>query len=121
MSETLHLTGFIKGVTYKPYLGEKLQEITIDNFDVNKASAYGLIKSPITEIAYSKWVSPKRTRSYPFARMYNTYNSSKIITIIPLIKDEGKDGDRDLIQYSTISWMNLLNIYIVLAYYEKAE
>jgi hypothetical protein len=121
MPETLHLTGFIKGVTYKPYLGEKLQEMNIDSFDVNKASAYGLIKSPITEIAYSKWVSPKRTRSYPFARMYNTYNSSKIITIIPVIKDEGKDGDRDLIQYSTISWMNLLNIYIVLAYYEKAE
>lgn len=121
MTDIVHLTGFIKGVTYKPYLGEKLQEMNIDSFDVNKAGAYGLIKNPITEIAYSKWVSPKRTRSYPFARMYNTYNYSKIITIIPVIKDEGKDGDRDLIQYSTISWMNLLNIYIVLAYYEQAE
>lgn len=121
MPEIIHLTGFIKGVTYKPYLGGKLNEINIDSFDVNKVSAYGLIKSPITELAYSKWVSPKRTRSYPFSRMYNTYNSSKIITIIPVIKDEGKDGDRDVIQYSTISWMNLLNIYIVLAYYEKAD
>ncbi|MHC5721840.1 MAG: hypothetical protein ACYTX0_59945, partial [Nostoc sp.] len=40
---------------------------------------------------------------------------------IPVIKDEGKDGDIDKIQYSTISWMNLLNIYIVLAYYETAN
>ncbi|PPJ62297.1 hypothetical protein [Cuspidothrix issatschenkoi] len=121
MVEIIHFTGFIKGVTYKTYLGEKLNEINIDNFDVNQASGYGLIKSFITEIAYSKWVSPKRTRSYPFARIYTTYNSSKIITIIPVIKDEGQDGDRDVIQYSTISWMNLLNIYIVLAYYETAE
>ena len=121
MVEIIHFTGFIKGVTYKTCLGEKLNEINIDSFDVNQASSYGLIKSSITEIAYSKWVSPKRTRSYPFARIYTTYNSSKIITIIPVIKDEGKDGDRDVIQYSTISWMNLLNIYIVLAYYETAQ
>ena len=44
-----------------------------------------------------------------------------MLTVIPVIKDEGKDGDRDIIQYSTIFWMNLLNIYIVLAYYETAE
>ncbi|MBD2354678.1 hypothetical protein H6G41_08545 [Tolypothrix sp. FACHB-123] len=119
--EVLHFTGFIKGVTYKTCLAEKLKEIDLESFDVNKANSYGIIKSPITEIAYSQWVSPKRTRSYPFARIYNTYNSSKVITIIPVIKDEGKDGDRDKIQYSTISWMNLLNIYIVLAYYKSAE
>ncbi|MBD2568059.1 hypothetical protein [Anabaena lutea] len=121
MAEIIHFTGFIKGVTYTTYLGEKLNKINIDSFDINQASGSGLIKSPITELAYSKWVSPKRTRSYPFARIYATYNASKIITIIPVIKDEGKDGDRDIIQYSTISWMNLLNIYIVLAYYETAQ
>jgi hypothetical protein len=37
------------------------------------------------------------------------------------MKDEGLDGDLDKIQFSTISWMNLLNVYIVLAYYENAE
>lgn len=121
MPEVLHFTGFIKGVTYKTYLDDNLSRINLDVFDVNKERGYGLIKSPTTEIAYSKWVSPKRTRSYPFARIYNTYNSSKVITIIPVIKDEGKDGDIDKIQYSTISWMNLLNIYIVLAYYETAK
>ncbi|MGB9751334.1 hypothetical protein [Roseiflexus castenholzii] len=35
--------------------------------------------------------------------------------------DEGADGDLDRIQYSTISWMNLLDIYIILAYYNSAE
>jgi hypothetical protein len=121
MTEILHFQGFIKGVTYKTYLAEKLKEITLEEFDIIQAYSFGLIKSPNTELAYSQWVSPKRTRSYPFARIYNTYNASKVITIIPIIKDEGKDGDRDRIQYSTISWMNLLNIYIVLAYYETAE
>ncbi|RCJ31503.1 hypothetical protein A6769_30650 [Nostoc punctiforme NIES-2108] len=121
MTEILHFTGFIQGVTYKTYLNENLSRISLDVFDVNKERGYGLIKSPTTEIAYSKWVSPKRSKSYPFPRIYNTYNSSKKITIIPVIKDEGKDGDIDKIQYSTISWMNLLNIYIVLAYYETAK
>jgi hypothetical protein len=36
------------------------------------------------------------------------------------IKDEGIDGDLDRIQFSTISWLNLFDIYIVLAYYESA-
>ncbi len=121
MTEVLHFTGFIKGVTYKTYLAETLKEISLDEFDINQVNGFGLINSPITQIAHSQWVSPKRTRSYPFARIYNTYNASKVITIIPIIKDEGKDGDRDRIQYSTISWMNLLNIYIVLAYYETAD
>lgn len=44
-----------------------------------------------------------------------------MITIIPVIKDEGKKGDIDKIQYSTISWMNLMNVYIVLTYYESAQ
>ena len=121
MTEILNLEGYIKGVTYQTSLHDSLKVVNFSNFDVNQAKAYGAISFDSTEIAYSKWVSPKRTRSYPFARIYNTYNASKAITIIPIIKDEGKDGDRDRIQYSTISWMNLLNIYIVLSYYETAE
>ena len=119
MAENLHFTGYIKGVKYKACLTGKLVK-TLE-FDINQASAYGIIQADNTEVAYSKWVSPKRTRSYPFARIYNTYNASKILTIIPVFKDEGKDGDLDKLQYSTISWMNLLNIYIVLGYYEDAK
>lgn len=121
MTEILNLEGYIRGVTYQTFLQDSLETVSLNDFDVNQAKPYGLIRFDSTEIAFSKWVSPKRTRSYPFARIYNTYNSNKVITIIPVIKDEGKDGDRDRIQYSTISWMNLLNIYIVLAYYESAE
>jgi hypothetical protein len=121
MTDVLHFTGFIRGVTYQTFLNDQLEVINLDNLDINDAKPSGSIKSSTTQVAYSKWVSPKRTRSYPFSRIYNTYNSSKTITVIPIIKDEGKDGDRDRIQYSTISWMNLLNVYIVLAYYETAE
>ncbi|MBE9193325.1 hypothetical protein IQ230_23875 [Gloeocapsopsis crepidinum LEGE 06123] len=121
MTEVLHFTGFIRGVKYRACLTEELKKVSLEKFDINESSAYGLIQADDAEIAYSKWVSPKRTRSYPFARIYNTYNSSKILTVIPVIKDEGKDGDLDKLQYSTISWMNLLNTYIVLGYYEDAR
>lgn len=121
MSSILHFTGFIRGVKYKACLTENLTKVSFVDFDPNNSSASGMIQADDMEIAYSKWVSPKRTRSYPFSRIYNTYNSAKILTIIPVIKDEGKDGDLDKLQYSTISWMNLLNTYIVLGYYEDAE
>lgn len=121
MTSILNFQGFIKGVAYRAYLVEELRRYRFLDFDVNTASSYGVIELENGELAYSKWVSPKRTRSYPFARIYNTYNSQKVLTIIPIIKDEGLDGDLDKLQYSTISWMNLLNVYIVLGYYETAS
>ena len=120
MTNNLHFSGFIKGVRYIPFLGAKLTEIDLHNFNINEVKSSGIIIKDNYKLGYSKWVSPKRTRSYPFARICNTYNCSKIITVIPIIKDQGKDGDRDMIQYSTISWMNLLNIFIVFGYYDKA-
>ena len=121
MTTIQHFTGFIRGVKYRACLTENLAKVSFEAFDVNQSSAYGIIQADDAELAYSKWVSPKRTRSYPFARIYNTYNASKVTTIIPVIKDEGKDGDLDKLQYSTVSWMNLLNTYIVLGYYEDAD
>ncbi len=116
----LNFEGFIKDVQYKTFLTEELPEYDFKAFDINRVETSGKIILPDGEFAFSKWVSPKRTRSYPFERLYNTFNSPTRITIIPIIKDEGFDGDLDRIQYSTISWMNLLNIYVVLAYYDKA-
>ncbi len=129
MAEILHFDGFIKDVSYqvcvttKDISGRDPAIFDLASFDINDAPAAGLIRTRTGEgtIAYSKWVSPKRTRTYPFERIYNTYNSPKIITVIPIIKDEGADGDLDKIGWITFSWMNLLNIYIVLAYYESAE
>jgi hypothetical protein len=74
------------------------------------------------QIAISWWVSPKRTRSYPYARVYDSLGfSGKKATIIPIMKDEGKEGDRDFLQWDTISLMSLLGIYVIIAYYEDAE
>jgi hypothetical protein len=71
--------------------------------------------------AVSKWVSPKRTRSYPFERVFNTLNVSKKITVIPIVKDEGASGDRDFIQWDTVSLMSLLDVFVIFAYYDKAD
>lgn len=116
----MHVSGFIKDVRYKAHLVKPLRPFNLSDFDINAASPYGLLHDGDVSVAFSKWVSPKRTRTYPFARIYNTYNAAKIVTVIPVIKDEGRDGDMDAIQFSTISWMSLLNIYIVLAYYDGA-
>ena len=124
--ESLSLKGFIRDVRYIPYLNpEKFEAYDIAQFDVNQVQAYGLINLGTSgnNLAFSKWVSPKRTRSYPFARIYNTFHfNTKKVTIIPIIKDEGAGTqNNDRINFITFSWMNLLNIYIILAWYEDAE
>ena len=116
----LDFEGFIKDVQYKAYLTDELPKINFKDFDINLSQTSGKLILHDGEFAYSKWVSPKRTRSYPFERLYNTFNSPMRLTVIPVLKDEGLDGDLDRVQYSTVSWMNLLNIYIVLAYYDRA-
>ena len=124
--EPLSLKGFIREVRYIPYLNpEKFEAYDIAQFDVNQVRAYGLINLGTSgnNLAFSKWVSLKRTRSYPFARIYNTFHfNTKKVTIIPIIKDEGAGTqNNDRINFITFSWMNLLNIYIILAWYEDAE
>ncbi|MCA2002184.1 MAG: hypothetical protein LDL51_10005 [Chloroflexi bacterium] len=117
---SLHFHGTIKNVRYQAFLTEELPRYDFAGFNINEAGTFGKIVSAYGEIAFSKWVSPKRTRSYPFERIYNTLNAAARLTVIPVLKDEGLDGDLDRIQYSTISWMNLMNVYIVLAYYDQA-
>ena len=87
------LKGLVKGVSYDPYLNQKkLTEYDIAQFDVNTTKSSGLINIGTSgnNLAFSKWVSPKRTRTYPFPRIYDTLGlSTKKVTIIPVIKDEG--------------------------------
>ena len=67
------------------------------------------------QFGISWWVSAKRTRSYPYARVYDTLSfSGKKVTIIPIYKDEGFQGDRDFIQWDTISLMSLLQVYVII-------
>jgi hypothetical protein len=97
----------------------------LGEFDINRAKHFGFVNLGIAEnsLAFSRWISPKRTRSYPFARIYDTFHvSNRKVTIIPIIKDEGADSaNNDRINFMTFSWMSLLNVYIVLAWYETAS
>jgi len=114
----------ITGITYKPFLFRKLQSYDISGLDLalSKDASFVLNLEGNKSIALSWWVSSKRTRSYPYARVYDTLNfEGKKVTIIPIIKDEGKDGDRDFLQWDTISLMSLLGVYVIIAYYKSAE
>lgn len=73
------------------------------------------------EYGFSQWLSPKRTRTYPYARVYDTLAKKNRITLIPFCKDEGADGDRDFVQWDTVSLMSLLNVHVVVGYYARAE
>lgn len=111
----------IKEVKYISYFADNLETISLRKFNINKCPTSCIVKDGDNTYAISKWVSPKRTRSYPFERVYNTLSYSKKITVIPVIKDEGLDGDRDFLQFDTISLMSLLNVYVIYGYYIKAE
>ena len=82
----LCIKGFVKDVKYTPYfIPKKFELYNIAQFDINRANAFGLINLGTSEnnLAYSKWVSPKRTRTYPFSRIYHTYHlNTKKVTII---------------------------------------
>lgn len=82
-----------------------------------------IVKDGDNQAAISFWVSAKRTRSYPYTRIYETLSreNCKKITIFPVVKDEGYDGDRDYIQWDTFSICSYLNVYTIPAYYVKAE
>ncbi|MDR1372026.1 MAG: hypothetical protein LBJ17_02715 [Dysgonamonadaceae bacterium] len=110
----------IKDVSYKVMLAENLKKNDAGDFNINISPAYCLVQNGNNSFAISKWVSPKRTRSYPYERVYNTLNTKVRITVIPIIKDEGKDGERDFIQWDTVSLMSLLNVFVIFAYYDKA-
>lgn len=113
----------ITGIKYTPLLCRNLH--IFDFKDLAKAlskEATFILKIADKQIAVSWWVSAKRTRSYPYARVYDSLNfSGKKVTIIPIVKDEGKEGDRDFLQWDTISLMSLLGVYVIISYYKTAE
>ncbi len=117
----MNIVGKITGLKYKILLSGELKEIDIKDFDVNEIPSACLVTDDQNIFAISEWVSPKRTRSYPFERVFNTLHISKKITVIPIVKDEGAKGDRDFIQWDTISLMSLLDVFVIFAYYDKAD
>ncbi len=120
----MDLSAKITGIKYKPLLCRKLNIYSIEELDntLSKDATFILNFDDKNLLAISWWVSAKRTRSYPYARVYDSLGfSGKKATIIPIMKDEGIDGDRDLLQWDTISLMSLLGIYVIIAYYVDAE
>ena len=109
----------ITGVKYTPLLCSKLKSFSHEDFDatLSEKATFILQIDPTKQIALSSWVSPKRTRSYPYSRVYDTLSfSGKKATIIPILKDEGKQGDRDFLQWDTISLMSLLGVYVIISW-----
>lgn len=117
----MEITGKITGISYQLILSNDLKKIQLKNFDINQVPTSCIVVDGKHSFAISKWVSPKRTRSYPYERVYNTLNTSKKITVIPIVKDEGATGDRDFLQWDTVSLMSLLDVYVIFAYYNKAD
>ena len=118
----LKIDAKIENLKYDPSLCQQFKSLSIDEFlsGVAFENAAFLLSYNKNIFAISHWVSPKRTRSYPYARVYDTMNTRTRVTIIPFLKDEGKQGDRDFIQWDTVSLMSLLGVYVILAYYKKA-
>ena len=119
--QTPEISGEVEKIKYKPFINDKLRESKLENFDINKSSGAFTLSNGKQKVAVSRWISPKRTRSYPYERVYDTLAlPGKKVTIIPVVKDEGLGGERDFLQWDTISLLSLLDVHVVLAYYNDA-
>ncbi len=120
--QTAEISGEIENIRYKQLLADNLKTYKLENFDINKATGAFLLENETEKIAVSRWISPKRTRSYPYERVYDTLaHSGRKVAVIPVLKDEGLGGDRDFLQWDTISLLSLLDVQVVLAYYDDAK
>ncbi len=114
------ITGEVEKINYRQFVGDNLREYKLENFDINTSSGAFVLANQTEKIAVSRWISPKRTRLYPYERVYDTLAFPKRVTVIPVIKDEGLGGERDFLQWDTISLMSLLDVFVVPAYYKEA-
>lgn len=120
----MNITAKISGIEYDPAMCRQLRLYPIHKISeaIQQESAFLLETESQKSFAISHWVSPKRTRSYPYARIYDTLGfHGKRVTVIPVMKDEGNEGDRDFIQYDTLTLMGLLGIHVIISYYKDAE
>lgn len=119
----MDITAKITGIKYTPFLYRELDAFHIKDLKKNfhDSSVFILDINKENKFAISWWVSAKRTRSYPYARVYDSLGfMGKKITVIPVVKDEGKEGDRDFLQWDTVSLMSLLGVYVIIGYYSNA-
>lgn len=85
---SLKIDAKIENLKYESTLCQQLKTFGIDDFPSGAAfsKAAFLLSYKNNTFAISHWVSPKRTRSYPYARVYDTMNTRTRITIIPFLK-----------------------------------
>ncbi len=115
------IRGEVEKVNYKQFVNGKLREVKIDKLNISNSPSSFILTDNENKIAVSRWLSPKRSRSYPYQRVYETLGfDGKKVAIIPVIKDEGSGGERDFLQWDTISLLSLLDVHVVLAYYDDA-
>ena len=68
-----------------------------------------------------KWTTPKRTRTFGFARTFELLNSPhEKLVFMPIVKDEGR-VQSDFLGVETIAILNSFNLYVVVTYYSDAE
>lgn len=125
MGSSLEFSGRISEPSYKSLLPKsQIKFFSLDDIKTQRPFDHSVfwIQHNGTKLLISWWVSAKRTRSYPYARVYDTLDfQGKKVTIIPFVKDEGAEGDRDFIQWDTISLMSFLGVYVILSYYNSAK
>ncbi len=115
------IRGEVEKINYKQFVNVKLREIPIEKLNVSNSPSSFILTNNEGKIAVSRWLTPKRTRSYPYQRVYETLAfDGKKVAIVPVVKDEGLGGARDFLQWDTISLLSLLDVHIVLAYYNDA-
>ena len=122
MVEIFTIEGKIKNHNYQFRIKPNLSMI---NFVEAMQKNRKRFKSKFLEnetVAISVWTTPKRTKTYPFARVYDTLSYDGIkITIIPAMVDYGKHGERGKIQPNTVDWMTSIGVYLILGLYVHAE
>ncbi len=115
------IRGEVEKINYKQFVNDKLREVSIEKLNVNNSPSSFILTNRDEKIAVSRWLTPKRSRSYPYQRVYETLAfDGKKVAIVPVVKDEGLGGARDFLQWDTISLLSLLDVHIVLAYYNDA-
>ena len=120
----LYFRGVIRDLKYDPrFQLRPLPRVDFADYDVN-AQLPACVLDFDNEVRFglSKWVSPKPSRTYPSERIYKTYHMGKRVTIIPILKDEGAGTqNNDRLNFMTLSRMNLMNVFIILAWYDDAK
>lgn len=116
------LEATIKKVDYSPLMCPQLPTFHLADIKSGVAFSAGsfLLKLGKRTFAVSHWTGPKRSRTYPLVRVYNTYAYQDRVTIIPFMKDEGAQGEPDFLQWDTVSLMSLLRVKVIPAYYKTA-